>query len=356
MAFQTGWGDAGTSGQTPALYELDITDPTNPTVVFEYTIPNTSARGTYELGQGLTVSEGSVAISGVNTPVLFAQSNNGGTGGAGTTVLAINAITGAQIWKFGYAYPLPRTGGDSAVPATGIPGGAVPVDKAGLGLVTDVVFGDLYGDIWLLDSATGASRYTNTGPTNKPLFSFSTDYHALGAAPAVYSQGGIQYAAFVSGGYADQTDTTWGSASQYLIAVSLNTPTANATLNESSSAAYVPVKVNLGTNEKGWSQVLVVGSQLFATSDNTDVNGSGYGTSGANTGHVYSYDFGGGGAGTTIVTAGGSSSIANSGSTLYSASSAGEQQLTASATSTTGTSPFATAATQIKRSLWLRTQ
>lgn len=355
MAFQTGWGDAGTAGQTPALYELDITDPTNPTVVFEYTIPDVTARGTYELGQGLTVTEGSIELAGVVTPILFAQSNNGGTGGAGTTVLAINAITGAPLWKFGYAYPLPRTSGNAAVPATGIPGGAVPVDKAGQGLVTDVVFGDLYGNIWEVDAATGKSRYTTSAPANKPLFSFSTDYHALGAAPAIYSQGGIQYAAFVSGGYADQTDTTWGSASQYLIAVSLNTPAANATLNETSSATYVPVKVNLGASEKGWSQVFVIGGQLFATSDNTDVNSSSYGTSGSNTGHVYSFDVGGTGAGTTVVTTGGSSSVTNSGTSLYSASSAGEQRLGSDALGDSGTSPFNTAATQIKRSLWLRT-
>ncbi|MBV8755991.1 MAG: hypothetical protein JO257_01870 [Deltaproteobacteria bacterium] len=356
LAFQTGWGDPTTSGKTPSVIEMDVTDPTNPTVVFEYTIPNPSSRGTNELGVGLTLGEGSVAISGTNTPVLFAETNNGGTAGAGATVIAINASTGAQIWKFGYTYPNPRTGGDSAVPATGIPGGAVPVDKTGQGLVTDVIFGDLYGDLWELDPATGASRYTNTGPVNKALFSFSTDYHAIGTPPAVYSNGGVQYAAFVSGGYADDSDTTWGSATQYLISVNLNTPTANATVNEASAATYVPIKVTLGAGEKGFAQALVVGSQLFVTTDNSDINSSTYGTTGTNTGHVYSYDVGSGTSGTTVVVAGGAGSIANSSTTLYAASSAAEQQLSTGATSATGTSPFAIASTKVTRALWLRTQ
>jgi len=74
--------------------------------------------------------------------------------------------------------------------------------------MTDVVLGTLYGDVFQLDAATGTNRHGAN-----PLFRFSTDYHPIGAVPAIYSNGGAQYAVVVSGGYADQQVTSWSFSS-----------------------------------------------------------------------------------------------------------------------------------------------
>ena len=67
-------------------------------------------------------------------------------------------------------------------------------------------------------------------------------------------------------------------------------------------------------NDKSYAQALVVGNQLFITSDSSDVNLSTYGTSGATTGHLTTVDITGGTA-TTVVSmtpvANGAGSVVN---------------------------------------------
>ncbi len=352
LTFQTGAGDATTSGQTPAVYSLDVSNPQNPKVIWEYTIANPASRGTYELGQGEASASGVVSMSGINTPMVFAETSNGGTGGAGVVTTAILAETGAKQWQVGYTYPSPRVGGHLVVPATGIPGGAVAVDKTNQGLVSDVVWADLYGSLWEYDPATGTNRYGT-----KALFSFATDYHAIGAVPPVYatSTGGEQFALLVSGGYADLADTTWGTATQYALGVRLNTPAGSTTLDDNSGAPNVPFKLALGSGENAYAQALVVGNQLFMTTDSADVNATGYGTT-ATTGHVYSYNLSTGAQGATVVVSGGASSVANNGTSLYVAASNSEQQLGGGALSTSGASVNSTQVAKVTRKLWLRTE
>ncbi len=363
LIFQTGSGDATTGGATypttPAVYALDITDPTNPKILFEYTTPSLtpSASHTFELGAGLTVAEGTVSITGSNRAVAYAVSNNGGTGGSGIVVVPLDLETGATLgWKFGYAYGR-RNGGDTSVPTTGLPGGAVGVDKTNSGTLTNVVFGDLYGNLWEIDPATGASNYNDSTGHSLPLFSFSSDYHAIGAKPAIYSDGTQEYAIVVSGGYADPSDTQWGSGvQQYLVAIALSYPTSNtASLTENSSNTYIKQKIAFGsTSEKAFGQALVVGTQVFVTTDTTDINATGYGTGGA-TGKMYSYSLTGGSSATTVAIAGGASSLANDGTLLYIGSSTGSQRA-ATATTTVGTSVDDVQQATMARSLWLRTE
>jgi hypothetical protein len=352
LLFQTGTGDAATVDQTPAMYALDISDPFNPVVLWEYTTP--SVRGLYALGQGLTVAANQVTVSGNNKWMAYAQTNNGGTGGSADVVTPIDIQTGTNTlgWTFSYAYP-------SAVPATGIPGGAVGVFTTGStnGIITDLVFDDLQGSVWRIDPATGTSRYQNGSGTQIPLFQFSTDYHAIGAKPAIYSDGTNQWAYFVSGGYADQADSVWGTGvQQYLIGVSLTSyPTSSTTsLNEGSPATFVK-KVALGsTNEKGYAQAVVVGNEVFVTTDSSDVNSSTYGTTGG-TGHYYKYSIGTASTTTAVLATGGASSVANDGTTVYAGSNT-EQQNIGTATSTTGNSVDSLTAPKVARSLWLRTE
>jgi hypothetical protein len=369
LTFHTGSGEPASSiDARPAVYALDITDPTAPSVLWEYATPTT--RGTYELGVGLTLSAGTVTITGSDANVVIAETNNGGTGGNGVVVTALKAETGTALWQFAYPYPAVRITTDAALPSSGVPGGAVSVDKTkgGNGYMTDLVFGDLYGSLWLLDPATGTSRYTSSGTyyrngvatTGKPLFQFSTDYHPIGGKPAIYRLDGTYHAAFVDGGYADVSGTTgWGTytSQHYAIAVSLDTPSGDATVNENKGSPDVPVKFALGSNERGYSQITVVGTQLFFTTDSASVNALVYGTGAStSTGHAYRYDLAAGSAGTTVVIGNGASSIASFGTTLYASSGRSHQQLVTPALSSTGSAVTATTFTNLVRQLWLRTQ
>lgn len=104
-----------------------------------------------------------------------------------------------------------------------------------------------------------------------------------------------------------------------------------------------------------FGQVLVVGNEVFVTTDDTDVNDSTYGT-GGNTGHVVSYNMTTSTPGTSIVVRGGAASLASFGTQLYASSSDQQQELTSSAASTSGASVDAFAMPKLLRRLWLRTQ
>ena len=345
LTFQTGFADATISGATPAVYALDITDPAQPVVLWERT--KAASPEALDFGVGLTMTGGTVLVGGRQTNVLVAQTNNGGTGTAGSVTTAFSMETGAQLWQFDVRYPSPPRGDAStSVPASGIPGGAVGVDLAGAGYLTHFVFGDLFGSLWIVDAATGTSR---TGEST-PLFQFSTNKHPIGAPPAIYSVGGQQYAAFASGAYNDHLATTWGASSQWLIAVKL-TQTGNYPFNE--NALEVAVNEALASGEKAVAQVLVVGAQLFVTTDSADMNQLSYGAaSTTSTGKVMSYNLVTEQT-STVVVRGGASSLANQGTTLFSSSSDRQQQLATGATSTTGSSVDVSDEVKLRRLLWL---
>jgi hypothetical protein len=231
----------------------------------------------------------------------------------------------------------------------GIPGGAVGVDLSGYGFFTDFVFGDLYGNLWRINATDGTSR----NGTNTPLFSYSSNKHPIGAPPAIYGFGGVQYAVFTTGGYADPTSTAWTTTGQRIVAVKLNY--TGATLTEGSGAPYIPISQALSGNaasDKGYSQVLVAGNQLFVTSDSSDVNVSTYGTGGVVTGHLTTLDIS---TGTTTVVdmtpvANGAGSVVSNSTDVY-----GAYKL-ATTNGSSGTSVGLTTAPKVFRNLWLRTQ
>jgi type IV pilus assembly protein PilY1 len=351
LTFQTGFG----IGTTPAIYALDITDPNSPSLLWEVTAPGTSP-GTVDVGTGLTMTAGPTLINGQTTNLMVAETNNGGSASATTAGIAATAIqaeTGNRKWQFTYSYPTPPRGVSADMPMAliGIPGGAVGVDLNGYGYYTDFVMGDLYGNLWLLNASTGVSRHG----TSTPLFSFSTNKMPIGAPPAVYSDGTNQYAAFASGGYADPTSTAWTTTGQRIIAVKMQYTTGS--LSELSSSSYVPVNQafsGAAASDKSYAQATIVGTQLYVTSDSSDVNLSTYGTSGTATGHLTTVDLTGAAA-TTVLTmtpvANGAGSVVNNtgGTQVY-----GAYQLT-STNGSTGTSVDLTASAKVTRNLWLRT-
>jgi hypothetical protein len=345
--------DPALTNDQSGVYALDITDPKDPKVLWEYVTP--ASPTSLELGQGVVIGAGKVNIGGNNKLVAFAQTNNGGTGGSGMVVTAIDMETGAKIWASGYVHPAPRNVANPTVPATGIPGGAIALDKLGNGFVTDVVFGTLYGDIFVLDAATGANRYGST-----PLFRFSQDMKPFGAPLTLYSFGGQPFALGVTGGYADQSITAqWSSGTQSAVAVSLATPVTppaptTLPLDESSGAPYVPIKIDFGTGEKAFAQAQVVGDQIFFVTDNADVNSDTYGTNNTNTGKVYQVGVGSTTVINTTTTRGGAGSVGVSGTNVYASSSDKTQQLANGASGNLG-EVINTPAPNVARRLWLRT-
>jgi len=368
LFFHTGVGDTTGNDRKPAVYGLDISDPSNPVVIWEYSLTDVASRNAFEMGVGLTLAAGRVA-AGVNTKTLvFVQTNNAGTSGSGDVLTAIDASTGTAAWQQGYAFTTTlRTGGTSIPSLTGIPGGAVAVDKTGSGFVSDVVWGTLYGDFWRADPTTGVSK----DGAGKPLFRFSTDNHPIGTKPAIYAKtaGGTQYAVFTTGGYVDTypSDTNWSPAgtTQYAMILNLNTPIADATINENKTpigaAGDIAGKFALGANEKGIAQATVVNSQIYITTDTADTNDNtnpgAYGTGGA-TGHVYRIDFSGTNPaiGTSVVIEGGATSVINSGLGVYAGSSDQQQRLATDATASTAVSVDQASTQKISRKLWLRSQ
>lgn len=360
LLFHTGSGDPTNPDETPAVYALDVTDPTRPSVIWEYTTPAT--RGAYELGQGLTIAAGDAIVGGVSKNLALVQTNNGGTGGPASVLTALDLDSGVPAWQFVSTYPdPPRVPTNAAVPATAIPAGAVTVDKtiAGFnGFFTDIVVPDLYGRLWVV-APDGTSRYQDASSNPIPLFSFATDFHPL-TKPAIYVRNGEQYAVFTTGGYADYSTTkSWGSygATQYLVAVSLDTPTTvTASLTDTVASGFVPILSPIAG--RGYSQARIVGDDIFVSTDTSDVNAATFGTSAANTGMLYAYTFGGATPGLqNVVVATGAGAIANSGQKLYSSSGSKRQEASITAASAVGTATTAPAqVTETLRKLWLRTE
>jgi hypothetical protein len=340
------------TGANAAAYALDITDPAAPVVLWEYTTP--TAPSPTDFGTGLVVAAGPAALTSQLVDLAVLETTNGGTGGTGVVATALSQETGAKVWQFGYLYPTPPRGVASDLPlaSTGIPGGAVGVDLVGFGYLTDFVFGDLYGDLWRLDATTGTSR----NGSSVPLFAFSTNKHPIGEPPTIYSSGGEQYAAFTSGGYTDPTATSWTTSTQYEIAVKLSA--TGATVSETTSpcpTCALAVRQTLTSGDKGESQGLIIGTQLFVTTDSTDINSATFGTT-LNTGHLVTVDLTGVIASTTVVINSGASSLVSSGTTLYSSSSTQQQQIASSANGVVGAKVDPGSTPRVQRTLWLRTQ
>jgi hypothetical protein len=347
LMFQTGYA----VGATGAMYAIDVTDPTQPAFLWELTAPGTSP-ASVDLGTGLNIASGAVLINGQSRNLVIAETNNGGSAAAttaGVVVTARYAETGARAWQFSYAYPSPPRGvsTDNPLPLTGMPGGAVGVDMKGNGFFTDFVFGDLYGNLWRVDATTGTSR----NGTGVALFSYSTNKHPIGAAPAIYSDGTSQYAGFATGGYADPYATSWSTTGQRILAVKLSY--TGTTLSEASSGANVPVNIPFSgatASDKAYAQALVVGGQLFVTSDAADVNASTFGTA-ASSGHITAVNL------TTSAVAvvnltgigNGAGSVANDGANIY-----GGYRV-ATTDGSTGTRVDTGILGKVTRLLWLRT-
>ncbi len=360
LTFQTGTGAASYQDRVPATYAVDISDPFDPKILWEYGISNTAALATHEPGPGLTVAMGVAKVGTELKNLTWIQTANLGTAGSGTVVVAIDTETGEEVWKRGQTYSAPRTSGNKVVPSSGLPGGVVPVDTYGTGIVTDLLYANLYGEVWKIDPSTKASRY-QSGTTDLPLFRFKDDFQPIGGKPALFSTAGGRFAVFASGGFADPSNEHWACNSADITACTTVHKAVAIDIDADSGAfdethpTNVKFAFNLGAGERAYASVRVIGTEVFVTSDDSNVNSSSFGTSGTATGAVTRYDFAGSSPATTVAIAGGAGSVATHKGTVYTGSSSGTQKLATDAT-TSGASIDPSSTIQVTRQLWLRVE
>jgi hypothetical protein len=276
LTLQTGSGDPATTNGEPSVVAIDISNPADPIVLWERTAP--AAPPAIAQGVGLTLAMAPVRVGGVARNFTFVQTNNGGSGGSGFYLGAIDTVSGAEAWAFtGGIYPAPRSGANPPVPDTGIPGGAAALSIDQSGFATHVMAASLYGDLWVFDAATGVNPNTN-----KPLFRFSSDFHPIGAPPTVYADLATSrmYAVVVSGGYADPVATTWvqPTDSQFVVSVAVDAPPASTPFDETGAASDErPIAFALPAGQRVTGQAIVAGNDLFVASDSTDANLASFG-------------------------------------------------------------------------------
>jgi hypothetical protein len=291
LTLQSGWGQPGIATVAPAVIAIDITDPDDPNVIWEWT--TRASRDDVELGVGLNLAMAPVRISGSTVNLTVVQTNNGGLGEAGFYLAGVNTVSGELEWEVtDQVYPDPQDNNDPVVPTTGIPSGVAMFDRTGVGLFADhIVVPSLYGDVWLYNVDGTNPLIDPVTDEAEPLFRFSEDFHPVGATPTVYADlaTGTLHTAFVSGGYADQLsplgiDKDWSpnATDQWLIGVTLNPTLSNVPYDEDTAGDFggeMPIKENLGAGERGFAQAIVTGDDIFAVTDSTDVNLSTYGSS-----------------------------------------------------------------------------
>lgn len=388
LMFQTGTGDYVSSNRVPAVYALDVSDPTSPSILWEYSQTANATMPSVALGRGLTIAAGRITSGTTTKNIAWIQTNNGGSGGTGVVVYAINIATGATYWTspFSQIYsPNPRTSANDPVVGSAIPGGAVPVDRTGNNLVTDIVFTTPYGSLWMLDAATGTSQ----NGIGKSLWRASSDFRPVGAKPAIFETAGSTYATFATGGYADPSDTSWpmeckntaaGATNvcsqynnsttalpiQYALAVKLTT-TGSFPLAEPVIACGSPIacvdsnfkfRKDLAQDEKSYSQPLVIGEEVFFTTDMENVNRNDYGTTGTNQGRLYAFTTSGAASGSPIAIVNGSTSATNLGQSVFTGAGTkvAYQQTSVAAPGAGNAVTIIGASGGVSRKLWLRSE
>src|SRR5690606_22291313 len=130
-------------------------DPSAPAILWERT--PAVVRSEVEPGAGLSLAMSLVKTATGATHVTFASSNNGGTGGAGALLQAIDTATGEVLWSHFAGYPMPRVEDNPRVPASGIPAGPTALDRAGVGFASHILLPTLFGDLWMFEAASGES-------------------------------------------------------------------------------------------------------------------------------------------------------------------------------------------------------
>ena len=327
LTFQTGAGAPGYPEQAPAIIAIEVSDPASPRILWELSTP--AARGAFDVGVGLNLAMGPVRVGSTIRNLTFAQTTNGGTGGAGFLVDAIDTLTGELVWSYQHAFDPARDAANPPPPATGLPAGVAAYSENQGTLLTHVIAPSLYGDLWLIDAGTGANVHGN-----KPLFRFTTDFHPFGSSPTVFLNplDGKLTTLAVSGGYADPVSANWAPDGVEQFAVAMALDSTSVPLDETTATA-----ISLGTN-RAYAQAVVGGNEIFIVTDTADVNSASYGLSGGGSGQLLRYSLVTGAlvGGATSLPGGASSVDVTSNGIVYSGAGKSAQKEDVSATFAAG--------------------
>lgn len=157
---------------------IDITDPLNPTFLWDAT--NWTPDGAYVLGaaQGAAFAA-IVPPSGNPTSAVFVATNNQGKAGNGVNVYALDAFDGSVIWRFSHTYVRHIPGATDLVP-NDVPGVVAASSLTGDGSITErVYFGDIDGNLYALNAVDGST-------TSQPLYTAGVDGQPIESGIALY--------------------------------------------------------------------------------------------------------------------------------------------------------------------------
>ena len=359
LTFQTGTGNSVVSGAQPAALALDITDPSDPQVLWEISTPAT--REQFEIGTGLDTAMGPVKVGNELKQATFIQSKNGGLGGAGFVIEAVDTVTGENLWSFDHAYPEPASADPNlrdpthpGAPTRGYPNGVAALDLSTAGYVTHLVAPSLYGEVYLIDADSGLNE---NGVD--PLFRFTEDYHPIGATPAIFRSrsSGKLLAVAVSGGYADPVETAWSPDTVFQYAVGIPIESENVPITELTATAEGGFVINLGLGERAFGSAVIAGNELFIVTDSGDVNNLGTFGQGGASGTLSRYSLSNTSSPILIdsTLAGGAGSANVRGGVIYTGSGKSAKKIDISADfDAEGADVSVGALTDSRRMLWLR--
>lgn len=202
------------TGASGSVYALDVTNPADPSIVWEYTSRDITTGA---------IATGRVQLATGPAYFAYVPTSRG--------VVALELETGRVAWQHA---------------ADGVGGVAVAVKK---GQVEEVVFGTASGELWVLDALAGTNRRRG------PAFRFSQPHRPFSTAPVIYANGdGEVYALAVSGG-------PKAARTQYAIAISLTARPNPAPLDEESvDSTRLPIV--LAVEDTTGSRPIVAGAAL----------------------------------------------------------------------------------------------
>ncbi len=350
LVFQTGNQDPS------ATYALDVTDPTEPDVLWKHTTN----------GPGSTVSMGWVTDNSTITPMVFLQSalNPSGTS-SGYEVTAVETVTGDVRWTRSFVFPSPRDPSNDPPPKTAVPGGVTVIANDDT-TVDSLLVGTLYGQVYRLDPLDGDNVYGGDSGTNAgtAMFDFGEDFHPIGASVSLYRSldDGLLRALVVSGGFADPfapSATEWApdDVNQYGVGFPALTDDVPITRAEVEADNTLGIHIDFGAGQRAFSPGVVAGDEVFITTDTTAVNASDYGTI-TNTGQLWRKNLSDTSAATYVTVPSGAAAVdvSISTGTVVSGGFSSVQVTRPSGFDAVGASTEAEPSTSSTRRLWLRTQ
>jgi hypothetical protein len=299
LFFATGYGETASSNTAPSIIALDVTDPADPTILWEKSTPSSAA--SLDLGTGLDLVVGDIKLGNTSKTVLFAATSNGGSGSAGFYATALEADDGTEVWSFSRAYTDRRQTGNALPPSSGIMSGPTLIDLTDAGAGTHLLVPTLYGDLWLLKAnSTDPDDINFFTDEDRPIFSFTDDHHPIGAQASVYRDrtSQILHAVIATGGYADPNSASWydENKNQWLLAIALDVAASGSTItfdgSQTSAPNTLPTGISLaiplldanGQKRRAFGSAIIAGNDIFVASDGLDGNAATYGTGSSQSG------------------------------------------------------------------------